>query len=239
MKVGVYVFMFILLFLILLILIVNLTHAQVLEDIEDKKDDLIKKGENIKNIPNTFSNTNTTTEYLKKEWRGIFEKNRVGKVLLKISDFLEKFNPIYKAVLGVEYSLSWAFVFAVIIWFTLFIFLVNPAEAIFNSKLFGIIAAVIIASLVGLSGVIKIMVDILSKGVYIPFIKTDTAWIFWFSLFITIIITIIMNKLGILTKKAINKQKEQSEQEELKRARELIKIQGKVSEEILKPSKKK
>ena len=42
MKVGVYVFMFILLFLILLILIVNLTHAQVLEDIEDKKDDLIK-----------------------------------------------------------------------------------------------------------------------------------------------------------------------------------------------------
>ena len=133
------------------------------------------------------------SEYLKQEWRSFLEKKKSGQMILKASDFVKNFNPLFKVILGVEYSLSWAFLFAVVFWFILFLFLANPVSTILNNRLFGIIGSFVIASLIGLSGVIKKAVDLLS------FILGN-LWIALISFVIAIIIALLFEKLGKIIK---------------------------------------
>ena len=180
-----------------------------------------------KNYRELENETETKAEYLKKEWSKILENTPyINPVIEIIDDIFTSLNPFLKIVLGVEYSLSWAFFFAIAIWTILFIFLFPPISQIFGSKLFGAIASVTIASLIGISGVIKSAVDLLSTII-------NNKWIFWLSLFITIAIGIIIAKFGGGIKEIIEEQKEKSEKRKTKKAQEKIQTAGEVAEEEL------
>ncbi|MEK6855190.1 MAG: hypothetical protein AABX73_03125 [Nanoarchaeota archaeon] len=155
------------------------------------------------------------TAYLKQEWEKILSKNKGGKILIKISDIVKIFSPIFKIVLGVEYSLSWSFLFAVVVWTALFIFLVHPFTAFFGSTNLGILGGFLTASLIGLSGIIKKSVELLS------FILNN-FWIAILSFIIAIILALVFERLGMKLKKKIIRQKEEAERERTERSRKII-----------------
>jgi len=68
-------------------------------------------------------------------------------------------------ILGVEYSLSWSFIFAIAIWLALFLFLIYPMDEITNNNFLGILASAVVVSIIGTTGIIKNAVDIISTAV--------------------------------------------------------------------------
>ncbi|MFA6023001.1 MAG: hypothetical protein WC781_02860 [Candidatus Pacearchaeota archaeon] len=207
--------LFILFLLTCSLFAISFVNAQVNVNPENIEDPL-GIGINPQELPqNPEDIQNASTTYLTQEWTKILEKYPLGQVLLAISDFLTKLNPLFNLILGVDYSLSWAFVFAVLIWLILFLFLFNPVGAILGNKVFGFIAAFIITCLIGVSGVIKQAVDLLS------FMISNT-WIAWTSLAIALLIGFLMLKLGKASKELIEKKKEEEAKEKTKQDREII-----------------
>jgi ABC-type multidrug transport system fused ATPase/permease subunit len=141
--------------------------------------------------------------YLQKEWRKILEKDSVGRGILLVSDFFKNFNPLFKIILGVEYSLSWIFVYAIIIWLTLFFSLSKSLEGVFENSLFSLGISFVAVSLIGVSGAIK-------QGVMFVSLIVDNVWIAWLGFFIALIISLILVSLSGKLKKIILREKEKS-----------------------------
>jgi hypothetical protein len=183
--------------------------------------------EKIQDLPQTPEEaSNVTTTYLKQEWTKILDKTQAGKVILKISDFLTYLNFFWKPVFGIEYSLSWAFIFSIAIWAILFYLVFGPLTAITKNKIVSIIGGFCIASLVGTAGIIKKAVDLLG------FVIANT-WIAWISLVIAILIMFLIGALSGQLKAYLKKQKEQAEKDKTERAQKIIQTQGKIAEKEL------
>ena len=171
-------------------------------------------------------------DYLKKEWGAILvEKKYIGPAVKFIDSALTFLNPLFKSVLGVEYSISWLFIFAVAIWIILFVFLLSPATAIFGKGILGFIASFAIVSLIGLSGVIRMAADLLSFAI-------TNIWIAWISLAIAVIIMIIASKFGKDIKKWINEEKEKTAKQQQQKDREIVHTAAEVEKEKLEGYKK-
>ncbi|HUS49389.1 MAG TPA: hypothetical protein VMZ91_04450 [Candidatus Paceibacterota bacterium] len=199
-----------------------------LEGDVEKIQNLTEKGQDI--IEKTKEEEGR--EYLKQEWKKMLEQNKVGKVLLAISDFIEKLNPFFKIVLGVEYSLSWAFVFAIALWIILFMILYYPIKGMFDKTWIAIIASFAVTSLIGISGVIKKAVDLLSTIISKP-------WLAWLALGITIVIAAIIIYLGGGLKQILEKEREKAAKEKTEKDRKIIETSAKVEKENLKGYTKK
>ena len=167
------------------------------------------------------------SDYLKQEWVKIVEKNKIlGPILNVINPILKFMNPVFKIVLGYESSLSWAFVFALIIWFALFFLIYPPASQLFNNSLFGGIASFALVGLIGLSGAIKTVVEILNT------IITNT-WMFWISLAIAIILAFVFGMFGKQIKNWIKKTKQKTREEVTEMAQKKIQAHGEISGKAL------
>ena len=82
-------------------LILNLAQAQEEAPLSEDVEKIAEFGEKI-------SDEQTRSEYLKQEWKKIFEKSEFGKVLLKI---VEKTNPIFTFVFEIPIGFSWEFLY--------------------------------------------------------------------------------------------------------------------------------
>ncbi|MBS3090872.1 hypothetical protein J4217_00295 [Candidatus Pacearchaeota archaeon] len=219
------------LFLILLVFsifsITYFSHLAIAETVDDAIQ--TQTGFNPENIPNPTNIEDIKTKYLQREWNQIIDKNAIAE---PIQRFLISINPFLKAVLGVEYALSWAFFFAIVIWISLFVFLQPIAEVLFKGKLFGILGAFIVASLIGLSGTIKRAVDMLT------FVINNT-WILWISVVVAIVITIILHRLGISFEQKIKQSKEAATKEQAERDRQILRTDAKVTKKDLESYKDK
>jgi ABC-type multidrug transport system fused ATPase/permease subunit len=179
--------------------------------------------EGVEDFEEFVEDEDVRSDYLKQEWTKLLDKSKVGKVLLGISNFLSKFSPLFKVILGVEYSLSWAFIFAVAIWLMFFVLLLGPAESLFPNKLSSIAISFIVTSLIGISGIIKKFVDILTNV-----IENPTA--IWISIIIAILLIFILQFFGKKIGKLIKKSKEKFEKEETEKAQKKIQVAGKLAE---------
>ena len=166
------------------------------------------------------------SEYLKQEWKKILGKSKFGEIVLSISNFIGKLNPFFKAVLGVEYSLSWLFVFAVMIWIILFVIIYPILDSLINKKLISFIASFAVVSLVGLSGVIRKAVELLSFAL-------KNKWLVWASFAITIIIVIVIIAFGGGLKKIIQKEKEEAAKRKTEQEREIISTSAEIEKKKL------
>ncbi|MBX4212292.1 hypothetical protein KW787_02450 [Candidatus Pacearchaeota archaeon] len=202
---------------IILISIIPAIHADVASDTKDKIDNTVG------NIQSPDQIAQEKSDYLKGQWKVLLTQNSFfGPIIRGLDSLFGFFNPFFKAILGVEYSLSWGFVFALLIWTILFLFIYPPARALFNNQWFAIIGTFVIVSLVGISGVIKKAVDILSTMI------TNT-WIAWLSLAITIIVGLIITKFGKNLKKIIEREREKSDKTQLRQDRDIIHTDAEVS----------
>ena len=189
--------------IIFLFLTLSITVAIAIENpLEDGIDNLREEFENISDIT---EDEDARSEYLTQEWTKLLEKTKAGKILLGISNFFSKLSPLFKIILGIEYSLSWAFFLAVLIWLTLFLILNPVVSVIFDNRIIGIIASIIITSLIGISGTIKKAVDTISEIVTNKTILT-------ISIIITILIVIIGYFLGKIFGKYLENLREESEE---------------------------
>ena len=219
-------FLFILIFS--LVFIIPLLHAQGLESTNENID---KQVENLEDIQNQIDDS--PTDYLKQEWIKILEKNKVGQVLLPISDFFENLSPLFKIILGVEYSLSWSFVFAVVIWLCFFIFFFKLGKGIFpNNILIIFLLSLIISLLIGLSGAIRELVDLLAFIIKDP-IAVVVAFI------ISLIIMLLIIKFSGGFGEYIRKQEEKLKKMKVEADTKLISSTAEGLREGVKSGKKK
>lgn len=209
-------FLSILIFSLLIINFLTLTRAQ--ESPPGLPSELQQSPEELQN---------KTTSYLKQEWGKILEKYPLGRFFLKISDILTYLDFFWKPVFGIEYSLSWAFIFSIGLWLILF-FIIFPIMTVVlsNKKLPGLFAAFAVSSIIGTTGVIRKAVDLLTFAI-------KNKWIAWLSLAITIIVMIIIIKLGGGWKKYMAKLKEAEEKRKTEEAQKKIQVAGKVAEKEL------
>jgi len=88
-------------------------------------------------------------EYLKQEWTKLAAGNKyTGPILFYTNKFFSFFNPLWKYTLGVEFSWSWAFFLALILWIVIIIIVYRPVRDILSyNPLISLLLGIIIASL--------------------------------------------------------------------------------------------
>ena len=186
-------------------------------------EEIAKAGETLSNL----DKENIKDQYLKTEWNKILiNKPYIGPVISFIDSVFSSLNPFFKAVLGIDYSFSWAFVFALAIWIILFVFLFQPSREIFDSMPLAVIGSFAITSLIGLSGVIKQVVNLLT-------IAITNTWIFWASVAITILIGFLIIYLGGGLQQIIKKEKEKSKKSQTEKDRKIIHTDAEISKKNL------
>lgn len=206
---------FILAFLLLnFVFYSHIVFAQDLTSSLDEKVSGLQEGvEKISNV-----NPDDSSAYLKQEWTKILEKNNIGSKLLIISNFIKTyFNWFFKLVLGVEYSLSWAFIFSILTWFGLFFFMLNPFSTFLKSKSIGIVLSLIVSCLIGFAGAIRLFVNLVSSFV-------NNVWLVWISLIVLIVLVILADKFGIFLALSIIKDRKEYEKLQEKLDRESLHI---------------
>ncbi len=186
-------------------------------------DDPLGTGFNPETLPQTPEEwKNKSTDYLKSEWVKILGNSKYGWIFLGIRDTLIKLNFFWKPVLGMEYSLSWLFIFALALWLILFFIISDLVIFISDKSIIRGVAAFCITSLAGTSGIIKKGADMLS------FIITNT-WLAWLALIIAILIMFLIIRLGGGLKESMKNAKEKQAQETLEKDRAVIHTEAKVA----------
>lgn len=155
------------------------------------------------------------SEYLMQEWTKLLGNSKLGSVIVGISDFVSIFNPFIRLVIGFDYSLSWAFAFGFMIWLTMFMFLLGPGDALLKSRFLSILASFVLASLVGVAGVIKKIVELAAFAI-------TNLWIALLSLALAFIIMMMAKILGKTIKKALLKARDDAEKTKEKQNREVL-----------------
>src|SRR4030042_3693267 len=85
--------------------------------------------EKIKGIGENLTDPEIRSQYLKKEWGKILEKNRFfGPIIKGYGKISPYTDPIFNLVLGIPPSLTWLFVLTLIIWVSLTIYILRFLE---------------------------------------------------------------------------------------------------------------
>lgn len=215
-KKQVFGFVFVVLFILSLISIISVVYAQSADSNTVYSSDT-QSGFNVDRLPKTPEEAKqASVSYLKQEWSKILEKNQFGRVILSIGDFFSVLSPVFKILIGVEYSLSWYFTFAFIIWIAFFVFFLKLGRGAFPGKIFIILPlAFIITSFIGISGAI---VDILNT---LAFLISDPIAI-WIAFFIALFILALFWKFGDLFAKLILNYRKNAEKTALEGDKKII-----------------
>lgn len=173
----------------------------------------------------SLSKAQENQSYILQDWTVWAYNNSVlGPVLFYTESFFSALNPLWLLMFDTEFSWSWQFILSLILWIVLIIVIYSPAKAFTNFNFFlTLIFSMIVATLAGSQGVIKTAVEI-----FTPFIQN--IWILGILIFFAAIFTWLY---WLLFKRADKKMKKESEEEELKKAKESIKAHGKISSQAL------
>lgn len=164
--------------------------------------------------------SNASATYLKQEWTKILEQNEVGKIILAFGEVLYSLNPIFKLIIGVEYSFSWYSIFAFLIWISFFVFFFELGRGVFQGKLIIVfILSFIITSFIGMGGAIRQIDDALASFVNDLFVAT-------LILLLSIIILYLLSRFGYFSSKMIADYIKEIEEQRLDSNREIINATG-------------
>lgn len=114
----------------------------------------------IEDVENKLTDEEARNQYLKQEWDKILLENKyVGSIYGFTKGVLVFLNPFFKVILGIEYSFSWAFFLALLLFIAFFIIAYIPFKnyILVEYQTLAIIAGLIVASLISLSAMKKII----------------------------------------------------------------------------------
>jgi len=164
----------------------------------------------IKDIGDTLSDENKTTNYLKKEWQKILEKNQFWSPIVS---FIFKLDPLSNVLLGMPIAFSWFFFLTLIIWitFVVLIFRITGLFEITNKWIHFAVAIAIIAAITyfrypkSISGIIVALI-ILQKIWWVQYIIMGIV-------IVSAILLIIFSKeLKVIWKKMKEKNKKRNDE---------------------------
>ncbi|MEK6871944.1 MAG: hypothetical protein AABX16_03510 [Nanoarchaeota archaeon] len=126
-----------------------------------------KNLETLQKYGDYYSNREQNKSLLLKEWTKIFANNKyIGPPLFYTEKFFSFFNSVWQIILGAKFSWSLAFFVIFAVWIGFIIGVYYTINSFFNANQFITAAlAVIIASLVGISGGIKQGVELLAQSI--------------------------------------------------------------------------
>jgi uncharacterized membrane protein len=153
----------------------------------------------------------TSESYLRQEWTKLLNKSASGRALLMINTIL---SPVFKLMVGFDYSLSWIFTIALFIWIVVFILISKVARNIFETKEWvGWIISAIIPTLAGQAGTIKSLSEMIAPIFTNP-------WIIVLAILVTVILLVLYSKImkrwGAQLKEAKKKEDESRREEKAK-----------------------
>lgn len=182
--------------------------------------------ENFQKIAGELSNQEQNKTYLTQEWTKILAKNKIIAPVLFYSDsFFSFFNPFWKIIFGVDFSWSWSFFFCLLIWIMFIVIFYSPSKNLTNlNPIITLIFSIVLASIMGTTGVIRKAVDFLSFAV-------SNFWIAFLSILIGIFLMILYS---MVFKAWGKKLKEQDKKEKLEKSEKAILAHGEVSRDSLK-----
>lgn len=110
----------------------------------------IKTFEDFQKFGEPLVKSQQNRSYLLKEWTKLAAKNKViGPVLFYTDKFFSFFDPLWKYTFGMEFNWSLAFFAHMFFWGVIIYMVYFPAKEIMKNGLFGLIAAIIVASITG------------------------------------------------------------------------------------------
>lgn len=157
--------------LILNIFVVLLIQAQtpipVLPELSgdiDSRTGLPSELQRFKEIGKNLSEEESRKAYLKQEWTKLMaDKKVVGPFLFYTNKGFSALNPFWKIIFGTEFEWSWQFIFYFLFWIAIIIIIHSPVKSFLDLNLILVLfASIIIASLVGISGAIVQVVNLLT-----------------------------------------------------------------------------
>jgi len=177
--------------------------------------------EKFKAASDNLSSEESRKQYLYREWTKIKANSSLAAVFFYTDEAFSLLNPLWKFAFDMEFKWSWEFIFCFVIFIVLIFMIAMPLGELTNfNKILAFAMSFIITLLVGKSGVIKKAADELTFMV-------KNIWLALFALILAVLFTLIyswfMTKLGKDVKK-------QAEEEELKQANRIIKLNRKISE---------
>jgi hypothetical protein len=160
-------------------------------------------------LPGKFSTVQNQT-YLKQELTRVVEGMPVIGPFFDYTDsFFSVFNPLWVLVFGVEFAWSWEFFLSLGIWIVLIIFVYSPTKAFLNlGALWGLLGAMVIASLVGVTGIIAHFVGLL-----------ETMLTEWWMIVIAISVAVLLTMMWYYLMKRFEVE---AKAEKLQRSKDII-----------------
>lgn len=149
------------------------------------------------------------SNYLKQEWTKILEKNQIGKFLLGISEIFKSLSPLFKWVIGIEYSLSWMFFLSLGVWMFAFVLIYQTIKDIniFSDKKWAtLLISAIIPTISSQFGIIQNVLNF-----FAPFF--NNPFIILIAILISILILVIYLIILKYFKKRIKAEKEKRREE--------------------------
>jgi hypothetical protein len=184
---------------------------------------VISNEDEINNLQDTINNYTPINE------DGEFDpsqyKSKAEERIAKINEYV---GPITKLLWGVELSLSWIFIFSVLVWILLTEFIVMPVSELLNFNKWGSLFAAFIIATLAMQGFGKDLVAWMNS--------ISTSWevgsmVLGFSVIIGVVYSIVMKLFG----KKIDKWNEEKKKEQEERARIKLQVASDIaSEEYLK-----
>ena len=187
----------------------------------DSNTGLPSKFSDFKNKADDYRNREQNNSYLFKRWTVILaDKPIIGPGLFYTEKLFSSLNPLWKYSFGIEFSWSLVFFFHVFLWCVLVVIVsITLHRSELLGLLFSVIVGVIIASIIGSSGII---------GTFVSLMKTAVVnlWAFTAIIIIMIILVYLYSRLF----KSFEKE---AEEEKLKRRKKSTEVRGKIDEKAL------
>ncbi len=190
-------------FLIISFLILNSILAAEIPNPKDTE--AFQTAEKIKKTTDTLTNKEITSEYLSREWTNWLRNN--GYL-----NWVYKTNPFFQFLFGQEFSLSWAFIAAIIIWLGI-IFIYYPALNTFIEDQISALAAAILIGSITTNLLTQKILEFSGK-----IAKTATSAIIYILLLLVLIV--IIKTIMKTIKKVIEKAKAKVDLKAAKQAHE-------------------
>lgn len=179
--------------------------------------------EKIQNVSEKLSDEDARKEYLKQEWTKILESKWWGKMILGIGVVFGALSPVFKLLIGIEYSLSWLFFLSLGAWIAIVVIIYEPAKNLIQTSgwvSFGI--AAVVATLGAQLGTIQMALNL-----FLPLFKN--LWSTLTTILVVIILiyaySSVMKYFGEKMKEDIKRENEQRREQKAKTVEQIHDIE--------------
>lgn len=192
--------------LLLMLLVISiftsvLVHAQEIPPLPGEIEKIQEASEKLTDVGESLTDEEQRSQYFEREWSETF-------------DFLKTFNPAFKFLIGIEYSLSWLFFLSLGAWIGVVVLIYNPAKTIFQvNNWIALAIAVIIPTIAAQFGIIEMIVNF-----FIPLL-TNKWIIFTFIAVIIILLyaySLLMKKYGKTIREGLKEEREERRERKAK-----------------------